>query len=469
VRQLEGMNMDFEIIFNCPECGAEVSAQSSAAGQTLQCGACFKEITIPIPGLDEGLEIGDFVLRSKLGSGGMGEVWLATQISMRRLVALKILLPKFADNKRFVDRFLSEAAMAGRLSHPNIITAYSAGQVGNYYYLATSYIDGMEVATKLKIDTKLPEREALKITRDIAFALKYAWDEHKMLHRDVKPGNFMLDRKGFARLMDMGISKSLKDSQEDTSINIVLGTPDYISPEQARAEKNIDFRADLYSLGASLYHMATGQPPFQADTAGKILRMHVKTPLTPPESVNPALSKECSALIQVMMAKNPKDRQSSWDYVIDDIEAVMAGRMPGRKTLGLFGKTKKSSSSTSRADDVILLKGKSASLNKKNLDNGGNIDMANAMDSNVTMKMDSVTEDKSEPAPAPAKTTKIQMKQASPANPPPPKTRTAPPKITEYNKKSLNKLNLLILLAIILLIVLMIVIFAIYHVKNLWA
>jgi len=458
--------MDFEIIFNCPECGAEVSAQSSTAGQTLQCGACFKNITIPIPGLEEGLEIGDFVLRSKLGSGGMGEVWLATQISMRRLVALKILLPKYSENKRFVDRFLSEAAMAGQLSHPNIITAYSAGQVGNYYYLATSYIDGMEVATKLKIDTKLSEREALKITRDIAFALKYAWDEHKMLHRDVKPGNFMLDRKGFARLMDMGISKSLKDNQEESATNIIMGTPDYISPEQAKAEKNIDFRTDLYSLGASLYHMVTGRPPFQADTAGKVLQMHVKTPLTPPENVNPALSKECSALIQMMMAKDPKDRQSSWDYVIDDIEAVLAGRMPGRKTLGLFGKIKKPGASTSKADDVISLKGKSASFNKKSADNAVNNGMTVAMDSNATIKMDAVTEDNSEPVPTSASNTKARTAQAPPANRPPPKTKTVPPKIAEYNKRFLNKLNMLILTAIIFIIVLVIVILAVYHMKK---
>ncbi|MFA6103732.1 MAG: serine/threonine-protein kinase [Victivallaceae bacterium] len=462
--------MDFEIIFNCPECGAEVSAQSNTAGQTLQCGACFKEITIPIPGLEEGLEIGDFVLRSKLGSGGMGEVWLATQISMRRLVALKILLPKFADNKRFVDRFLTEAAMAGQLSHPNIITAYSAGQVGNYYYLATSYIDGMEVATKLKLDTKLTEREALKITRDIAFALKYAWNEHRMLHRDVKPGNFMLDRKGFARLMDMGISKILKDDPEETSVNIVMGTPDYISPEQAKAERNIDFRSDIYSLGASLYHMVTGGPPFKSDTAGKVLQMHVRTPLTPPENINPALSKECSALIQMMMAKDPNDRQSSWDYVIDDLEAVLSGRMPGRKTLGLFGKTKKSGASTSRADDVISLNGRSASSNKKGGDGAdATTDVTVAMDSNVTMKMDAVADDKSEPAAAPARSAQNHTGQTAPANkppPPPPRVRTVPPKIADYNKKSLKKLNLLILAGIISAIVLAIIVIVVYHVKK---
>ena len=458
--------MDFEIIFGCPECGAEVSAQSSTAGQTLQCGACFKEITIPIPGLEEGLEIGDFVLRSKLGSGGMGEVWLATQNSMRRLVALKILLPKFSENKRFVDRFLSEAAMAGQLSHPNIITAYSAGQVGNYYYLATSYIDGMEVSTKLKMETKLTEREALKITRDIAFALKYAWDEHKMLHRDVKPGNFMLDRKGFARLMDMGISKSLKDNPEETSVNIIMGTPDYISPEQAKAERNIDFRSDLYSLGASLYHMVTGRPPFQSDTAGKVLQMHVRTPLTPPDNINPALSKECSTLIQMMMAKEPKDRQASWDYVLDDIDAVLSGRMPGRKSLGLFGNTKKSKTSTSRADDVISLKGKSASLNKKEADNSGSTDVTLSMDSNVTVKMDAVTPDKSEAAPSAVQNTRSGTEQAFPANRPPPRAKTVPPRITDYNKKSMKKLNLLILLAVIFIIILMITILFVYHAKK---
>ncbi len=448
--------MDFEIIFNCPECGAEVSAQSSTAGQTLQCGACFKDIIIPIPGLEEGLEMGDFVLRSKLGSGGMGEVWLATQVSMRRLVALKILLPKFSDNKRFVDRFLAEAAMAGQLSHPNIITAYSAGHVGNYYYLATSYIDGMEVSTKLKIEKKLAEREALKITRDIAFALKYAWDEHKMLHRDVKPGNFMLDRKGFARLMDMGISKSLKNNPEETSVNIVMGTPDYISPEQAQAARNIDFRTDLYSLGASLYHMVTGQQPFKADTAGKVLQMHVKTPLTPPEDINPALSKECSALIQMMMAKDPKDRQSRWDYVIDDIEAVLAGRMPGRKTLGLFAKAKKPESSTSRADDVISLRGKATSYNKSSAENSGNSDVTMAMGASATMKMDLTAEDKSEPAAMPAKHTSRQPAQPVLVNRPSPRNKPLPPKITEYNKKSLNKLNNLIFTGIIILTILVI-------------
>jgi serine/threonine-protein kinase len=451
--------MDYEIIFNCPECGAEVSALSSTAGQTLQCGACFKNILIPIPGLEEGLEIGDFVLQSKLGSGGMGEVWLATQLSMRRLVALKILLPKFAENEQFVRRFLTEATMAGQLNHPNIITAFSAGRVGNYYYLATSYIDGIEVATKLKLDTKLSEREALKIARDIAFALKYAWNEHKMLHRDVKPGNFLQDRKGFTRLMDMGISKSLKDNSEETTMNVVMGTPDYISPEQAMAHKDIDFRTDIYSLGASLYHMVSGRQPFIADSATKVLKMHVKTPLEPPEKFNPAVSKECSALIQMMMAKAPADRQSSWDYVIDDIEAVLTGRMPGRnKLIGLFG-GKKSATSASRPDAVISLRGKSATSTKSSANNGSPAtDATLIMDSGVTVKMEPVVEgkdgDEAVPGGKPSDVT------ASRTPPPPPKMKTVPPKLEAVKKKFAIEV---ILGAITVFLVLLIIGYVIYR------
>lgn len=371
--------MDFEIVFNCPECEAEVSAVASLAGQTAQCLHCHNMIVIPLPGLNQDLELGDFILERKIGSGGMGEVWLALQISMTRPIALKILTPKYAQNKQFIKRFLAEAKTAGKLSHPNIITAYSAGHIGDYYYLATSYIDGVELSNKLKVGP-ISEREALKICKAIATALRYAWDEHRLLHRDIKPSNIMIDHRGNPQLMDMGISKCLNDNSEDTSMNLVIGTPDYISPEQARAARDIDFRADIYSMGASLYHMVTGRPPFVGESPVRVLQMHANAPLTAPEKINPQISKECSALIQIMMSKLPDNRQSSWDYVIADIDAVLSGRMPGRTNLNINAKDRNVSGKSSNPGDAV-------NLNVHSRQGHNFASPATAENSNVTLKI----------------------------------------------------------------------------------
>ncbi|MFA7230895.1 MAG: serine/threonine-protein kinase [Victivallaceae bacterium] len=321
--------MSYDIIFNCPECGHEIRAVSELCGSKIECMSCSKEIEVPIPGLCEGLEIGDFILSEKIGAGGMGEVWLAHQISMNRLIALKILNPNLTNDSNFVSRFLAEARMAGKLEHQNIITAYIAGHVGDYYYLATSFIDGIELIHKLKLEGHIPEREALKIVRCIAGALKYAWDEHGMLHRDVKPGNIMIDKHGEPRLMDMGISKSMRESETmQTSSDMIVGTPDYISPEQATADPKIDFRSDIYSLGATLYHLVTGVVPYHGESVKEIIRQHVKAPVPEPLEHNSRLSPQCATLIKIMMAKNKEERHSNWDYVISDIDAVLTGRYP---------------------------------------------------------------------------------------------------------------------------------------------
>lgn len=157
--------------------------------------------------LHKDLKIDDFLLLEKLGSGGMGEVWKAKQLSMKRDVALKILSPELSRNEEFVERFLNEAIMTGRLQHPNIITAYTAGSCGIYYYLATQFVDGIELQDKLRVDGMLSEREALNIIKVIASALCYAWEQHRILHCDIKPGNIMIDRYRIPYLMDMGISK----------------------------------------------------------------------------------------------------------------------------------------------------------------------------------------------------------------------------------------------------------------------
>lgn len=282
----------------------------------------------PIPGIDAGMRIGNFVLKRKLGMGGMGEVWLARQESMERDVALKLLSPVFVQDDNFIKRFLKEARIYGKLEHPNIVQAHDAGEENGIYYLAMSFVDGEDLSQICQRDIFIPEKEALRIAKKIAEALAYAWDEHKILHRDIKPSNIMVDKNGTPKLMDMGISKTLSEESSMTMTGSIVGTPYYISPEQARAEKDMDFRADIYSLGATLFHVATGNLPFKAATTMGVLSKLITESIPPPKVMNPELSDGCAMLMEVMMAKDKNERQASWQEVIEDIDNVLDGDFP---------------------------------------------------------------------------------------------------------------------------------------------
>jgi len=275
--------------------------------------------------LHRDLQIDDFILLDKLGSGGMGEVWKAKQLSMKRDVALKILSPKLSRDEEFVTRFLNEAIMTGRLQHPNIITAYTAGNFENYYYLATLFVDGIELQDKIRIDGMLPEREALNITRTIASALCYAWEQHQILHCDIKPANIMIDRYRTPYLMDMGISKIFSEHDPSPDGTEIVGSPQYMSPEQSLGNVKLDLRTDIYSLGVTLYEMVTAIIPFSEEIITNAIFKKMEKKFPPPVTRNPYLTEGCSALITKMMSNDREDRQSDWNYVLADIDAVLAG------------------------------------------------------------------------------------------------------------------------------------------------
>ena len=283
---------------------------------------------IPRPGIRQGTRIGHFTVQRKLGAGAMGEVWLAHQEVIDREVALKVLAPALTRDPAFVQRFMKEVRTAGRLEHPNIITAHDAGEHDGIYYMAVAYVDGEDVSQLLARRGVLPESEALSIAHGVAEALDYAWDRFQILHRDVKPSNIMLTSRDEVRVMDLGISKSMSDEASLTMTGYIVGTPHYMSPEQARAEVDLNFRTDVYALGATLYHLVTGDTPYHAATAMGILTKHITDPLRPPRVRNPNVSEPCSALIETMMAKDRNERQSSWGNVTRDIDAVLVGAMP---------------------------------------------------------------------------------------------------------------------------------------------
>jgi serine/threonine-protein kinase len=334
-------DMEYEISFSCANCHGEIAAPGSMAGQDIPCPGCGASIEIPLPGLTAGLELGEFVLIRKIGSGGMGEVWLAEQNTLHRKVALKILQPKLVANERFIRRFLTEARLSGQLEHPNIVTAYAAGKIGSFYYLATSYIDGVELNNRLKAERRLPEREALKIARSVAEALRYAWNEHRMIHRDIKPANIMIDAYGNPRLMDFGISKIISAGPDPTLAEDLCGTPEYISPEQIEGSPDIDFHSDIYSLGITLFHLISGVLPFKGTNAEETLHLQLNNPLPRPENFQSGISPQCYRLIEFMTSKAPAERHSSWDYVISDIDLVLAGKSPVGRILTEYGDSAK--------------------------------------------------------------------------------------------------------------------------------
>lgn len=313
----------------CPECKNEFLVEENLSQGFLTCPDCSFIIPQPVPGLEAGMEVGDFRLVRRIGIGGMGEVWLAEQPTMDRSVALKILSPALTKEKKFVNRFMKEVKTSAKLTHPYIVTALHAGIDKGFYYLAISYIDGMELRQYLDIYGTLEELMALQIAKRTAEALQYAWKKFKIIHRDIKPANIMLDSEtGESYLMDMGISKSVSESSDLTLTGTIVGTPFYMSPEHARMDDEIDCRTDIYSLGATLFHILSGAVPYDAPNPVAIISKLLAEPLPSPQSRNPDISDECTILIEKMMEKLPEDRQQSWDEVIKDIDNVLEGNSP---------------------------------------------------------------------------------------------------------------------------------------------
>jgi formylglycine-generating enzyme required for sulfatase activity/predicted Ser/Thr protein kinase len=283
---------------------------------------------VPGLGLDSGSILGGFRLERRLGKGGMGEVFLATQLSVKRQVALKILPGSFAASPQAVQRFLHEGRLAAKLDHFHIVTVFEAGEDNGHYYLAMAYIEGESLAQRLQRDKVLPEAEVLAIARTVADALAYAWEAFQLLHRDLKPGNLMVDRRGRVFLMDLGLAKSLGDEDGMTLSGAILGTPQYMSPEQAQGRTDLGVPTDVYALGATLYHLVTGAPPFAGETTLAVLHKLLHEPLPPARERNPEVSVACSQLIAAMMAKEPAGRYRDWRVLIADIDRVLQGALP---------------------------------------------------------------------------------------------------------------------------------------------
>lgn len=251
-------------------------------------------------------EIPGYELQKKLGEGGMGAVYLARQISMDRPVAIKILSRSLANNKDFIERFHREARASAILNHRNIVSGIDVGAHQGYHYFVMEYVQGNTVDSLLE-HGPLTEKKALDIIYEVALALDHAHQSH-FVHRDIKPENIMVTSSGEIKLLDFGLVKQLSEkSSQLTQENSTFGTPFYISPEQASGEP-VDIRSDIYSLGATLFHLITGRPPFSGNTSIAIMSKHLTEGVPDPKELNPKISGICANLIFRMMEKKPAKR-----------------------------------------------------------------------------------------------------------------------------------------------------------------
>jgi len=280
-------------------------------------------------------QIGGYKLIRKIGEGGMGEVYLAEQLTMHRTVALKILHNKWADDEEFRKRFLLEARAAGKLNHQNLIQVYDVGRYQGKYYFSMEFIDGVTVEDLIKHQGSLTIEKVVDIIRQVCEALKYLAHQN-IVHRDIKPANIMVTKEGVVKLGDFGFIQSRWDAelmQEGTTI----GTPDYISPEQARGERNLDVRSDIYSLGASLFQMLSGKTLFNG-TCSAVMRAHIDTEPPRLEDLRKDLPKGMLRLVQKMTRKDQAERYQTPDEVIKDLEllrvdlAVDSGDLPASRS-----------------------------------------------------------------------------------------------------------------------------------------
>ena len=273
-------------------------------------------------------QIPGYQILSRLGAGAMATVFKARQLSLDRLVAIKVLPKRYSENREYVERFYKEGQAAAKLNHPNIVQAIVVGEAGGYHYFVMEYVEGHTLYDDLAGGKVFTEAEALQTIIQIARALAHA-HERGLIHRDVKPKNIMIAQDGTAKLADMGLARLAADEQAaQAEAGKAYGTPYYISPEQIRGELNIDFRADIYGLGATLYHLVTGRVPFEAATPAAVMHKHLKETLVPPDHVNTALSVGLGEVVEVMMAKRSEDRYASTQDLLVDLEAIARGDPP---------------------------------------------------------------------------------------------------------------------------------------------
>ena len=269
-----------------------------------------------------GAVLGDFLLLRLLGRGGMAEVYLAEQQSLRRQVAFKILRRDLAEDPQYVQRFHQEARAAARLVQANIVQIYEVGKSDGLHYIAQEYVKGQNLKQYLHRHGAVDSLLAVNIMRQVASALVKA-AENRVTHRDIKPENILLATNGEVKVADFGLARVVAEGQKNhlTQVGITMGTPLYMSPEQVEG-KSVDPRSDLYSFGVTCYEMLAGRPPFEGETPLNVAVQHLKKEADPLNQIRPDVPAQLCEMIGTLMNKSPEERYESAAALLKDLRSV---------------------------------------------------------------------------------------------------------------------------------------------------
>lgn len=296
--------------FNCPACGATIDVKGATPFSEITCHACEAQTTVP-------QKLGNFLLMRMIGMGGMGGVYFARDEQLGRDVAIKVMLQSLGDDPQFIETFRHEAQAVAKLNHANIAQIYSFGQEKGQPYIVMELVSGERVDALMEKHSGLSSREAIRIALEIAQGLSAA-DEAGLVHGDIKPENILLDKKRNAKLVDFGLATVAHQNATEG----IWGTPYYISPEKIRRQK-LDARSDIYSLGATLYHMLTRQPPFEGETPVEVVKARLEKPPPDPRDVDPELPPIVSEIILRMLAVERTERYPNYRSLISDLRKAL--------------------------------------------------------------------------------------------------------------------------------------------------
>ncbi|MBI3862460.1 MAG: serine/threonine protein kinase, partial [Planctomycetia bacterium] len=292
-------------------------------------------------GKGKSLVLDNYLLLEKIGEGGMGIVFKARHRRINRIVALKVLPANVMKTPAIVARFEREVQAVARISHPNIVAAFDAGRADGVHFLVMEYVAGSDLAVTVKKNGPLPVETVLNYILQAARGLDSA-HQHGIVHRDIKPANLLLDQAGTVKILDMGLARLTAEGESGqpadlTNTGNVMGTVDYMSPEQALDTKTADARADIYSLGCTLYYLLTGKATYDGDTLMKKLLAHREQPIPSLRAQRSDVSDQVEVIFYKMVAKNVEDRYQTMADVIADLERVTNGQSPAIRAQPLFG------------------------------------------------------------------------------------------------------------------------------------